>query len=71
MPLHNLNTVSLHQMFLNLEFESCIEGYGQSYDAAPAVLLLLSGNLHPPDSLRDPEGLRTCRPVAGLDFTLN
>ena len=53
------------------ESESYIEGYNQSTDAAPTVLLLLTGNLHPPESLRDPEGLRTCRPVAGLDFSLN
>jgi len=45
-----------------LESESFIEGYGQSIDAAPTVLLLFSGNFHPPESLRDPEGLRTCRP---------
>src|SRR6056297_4257677 len=54
-----------------LESESYIEGYGQSYDAAPTVLLLFSGNFHPPESLRDPEGLRTCRPEAGLGFSLN
>jgi len=54
-----------------IESESYIEGYNQSIDAAPTVLLLLSGNLHPPESLRDPEGLRTCRPEAGLGFPLN
>jgi len=54
-----------------LESESFIEGYGQSIDAAPTVLLLFSGNFHPSESLRDPEGLRTCRPEAGLGFPLN
>ena len=30
---------------------------------------LVSVYFHPPESLRDPEGLRICRPEAGLVYT--
>src|SRR6056297_3800658 len=35
-------------------------------DTAPTALLFTLATFHPTESLRDPVGLRTCRPEAGL-----
>ena len=70
MAPHHLHTV-FTQNFCFIENKDFITSYGQPNDAAPTVLRFWPVTFLPPESLRDPEGLRTCRPDTGLVFTLN
>ena len=67
---HHLHTV-FTQNFCFIENKDFITSYGQSNDAAPTVLLFWSVAFNPSESLRDPKGLRICRPDTGLDSLLN